>query len=103
MNTGFQPDKILVDKGFDADFSWERINEFCDLFTKDELIQERVYQMHERDNALDLKRGEFYPELLRALISLKRSLSAIYGIDVAQIQPNFGSNGSIDTVLAAVK
>ena len=46
---------------------------------------------------------EFYPELLRAVISLKHSLSEIYGIDASQIHPNYGSNGSIDTVLTAVK
>src|SRR3954469_18154348 len=103
MNAQFEPAKVLVDKGFDSEFGWSRIDELCRLFTKDEVLQDFIYEMHESDNAIDLKRGEFYPELLRAVISLKRSLSEIFGIDVAHVQPNYGSNGSIDTVLAAVK
>jgi histidinol-phosphate aminotransferase len=59
--------------------------------------------MHEDDRTFDLKRGELYPEILRANISLKRTLAGIYGIDPAQAQPNFGSNGSIDTIITAVK
>jgi histidinol-phosphate/aromatic aminotransferase/cobyric acid decarboxylase-like protein len=99
----FSPKEILVDRGFDAEFSWERINEMCRLFSDDETVQRFIYDMHLKDNALDLKRGEFYPEILRAIISLKRSLSTLYELDLVQVQPNFGSNGSIDTVLAAVK
>jgi histidinol-phosphate/aromatic aminotransferase/cobyric acid decarboxylase-like protein len=103
MSSNYKPEKILVDKGFDADFSWDRINELCKLFSDDDLLQSYVYKMHEHDKALDLKRGEFYPELLRSIISIKRSVSSLYGIDVTQVQPNFGSNGSIDTILSAVK
>lgn len=99
----FRPQDILVDKGFDAEFSWERINEMCHLFSDDEALQRYIYNAHIKDNALDLKRGEFYPEILRATISLKRSLSTLFEIDLVQVQPNFGSNGSIDTVLAAAK
>ena len=99
----FRPAEILIDRGFDGEFSWERINQLCRLFTDDEILQRFIYDAHLADNALDLKRGEFYPEILRAVLSLKRTLAALYGTDLVQVQPNFGSNGSIDTILAAAK
>ena len=99
----FRPAEILIDRGFDGEFSWERINQLCRLFSDDEVLQEFIYKSQIADNALDLKRGEFYPEILRAVLSLKRTLSTVYDIDLLQVHPNFGSNGSIDTILAAAK
>ena len=49
MNTQFEPAKILVDKGFDSDFGWNRIDELCRLFTKGDVLQEFVYAMHESE------------------------------------------------------
>ena len=69
----------------------------------DTRFQHLVDTMHLEDHATDLKRGEAYPELLRAILSLKLSLSSIWDVDASQVQPNFGSNGSIDTILTAVK
>ncbi|GEM_PF-1630888 len=99
QNTG----KALVDRGFDSDFNAERLAEISRLFTDDRRVLDYIVQMHEDDRTFDLKRGELYPEILRANISLKRTLAGIYGIDPAQAQPNFGSNGSIDTIITAVK
>jgi len=34
--------KELVDRGFDSDFSSSRINEFCELFSDEDVIQAYV-------------------------------------------------------------
>jgi histidinol-phosphate/aromatic aminotransferase/cobyric acid decarboxylase-like protein len=95
--------KVLVDKGFDSDFSIERIKKFHEIFTDEDEMQEFVYKIHEEDNTLDMKRGEFYPEILRCIVSMKRAIADAYKITPLQCHPNFGSNGSIDTILAAMK
>ncbi len=95
--------KELVDRGFDSDFSSSRINEFCGLFSDEDVIQNYVNKIHEEDNSVDMKRGEFYPEILRGISSLKRAAANAYGIEPVQCHPNFGSNGSIDTILMAMK
>lgn len=95
--------KTLVDSGFDSDYSHERINDLTDLFTSEKVIQNFIDKIHAEDNTLDLKRGEFYPEILRCIISMKRVIAEVFSIDIEQCHPNFGSNGSIDTILTAIK
>jgi len=95
--------KVLVDTGFDSDYSTNRIKEFDNIFTSENVLQDFIYKIHEEDNTLDMKRGEFYPEILRCIISMKRGFAAAYKIDEAQCHPNFGSNGSIDTIMTAMK
>lgn len=95
--------KELLDRGFDSDFSSKRIGEFRKVFSDDNEIQEFVYRIHEEDNTLDMKRGEFYPEILRCISSMKRAIAKAYNVNPIQCHPNFGSNGSIDTILAAMK
>jgi histidinol-phosphate/aromatic aminotransferase/cobyric acid decarboxylase-like protein len=92
-----------IDRGFDSDFSRQRIGELCGLFGSDTELQEFIDRIHEADNAFDMKRGEFYPEILRAIMSLKRAAASSYGIEPSQVHPNFGSNGSIDTIMMAIK
>lgn len=98
-----EPEQHQIDRGFEAEFSDAAINEMDRAFSKDDALQDLIYKMHDADNSYDLKRGEFYPELLRAGLGLKRALGRIYDIDPRQVQTNYGSNGSIDTVLAAVR
>ena len=95
--------KELVDNGFDSDFSEQRIDEICSLFGSEVELQEYIDRIHLEDNAIDMKRGEFYPEILRGIISMKRALSMAYGIDPGHAHPNFGCNGSIDTIMTAMK
>ncbi len=95
--------KTLVDTGFEADYTLSQINEFDKIFTSDKILQDYIYRIHEDDNTLDMKRGEFYPEILRCIISLKRAFANAYKIAEGQCQPNFGSNGSIDTIMTAMK
>ncbi len=95
--------KELVDDGFELDYSISRIEQFDKIFTPEGKLQDFIDQIHEEDNTLDMKRGEFYPEILRCIISMKRAASDAYQIDGKQCHPNFGSNGSIDTILIAMK
>lgn len=97
-NTG-----IMIDRGFDAPFSREQIDSLCSLFGDQTAVADAVEAIHEQDGAFDMKRGEFYPELLRAVLTLKKYAADAYGITTSQVQANYGSNGSIDTILAAVK
>lgn len=94
--------KGLIDEGFNISFSTDRIKDFEKLFTPVGVLQNFVTQIHEEDNTLDLKRGEFYPEILRCIMTLKEVLAESYDLHHVQCQPNFGSNGSIDTILTAV-
>lgn len=96
------PMKTLIDPGFDVGFDDSRIDQFCSRFSEEGNIRAFVESVHRQENAFDLKRGEYYPELLRAIIGLKNALASLYEIDPTQVQPNFGSNGSIDTILTAV-
>ena len=73
----FLPNELLIDGGFDKEFAWERLEELARLFTDDHRLQEFIYAAHETDRAYDLKRGEFYPELLRAVLSLKRDRKSV--------------------------
>lgn len=93
----------LIDHGFDADLSSERIEQLCSLFADEADVQQLIDQFHEQDRSLDMKRGEFYPEILRSIASLKRAAGWAYGVDPRQVHPNFGSNGSIDTIMTAMK
>ncbi|MFC1539873.1 aminotransferase class I/II-fold pyridoxal phosphate-dependent enzyme [Gemmatimonadota bacterium] len=95
--------KELVDHGFDSDFSPERIKAFCDIFTPVDVVQEYVYSIHDDDNTLDMKRGEFYPEILRSIASYKRAIANAYDVQPVQCHPNFGCNGCIDTIQIAMK
>lgn len=94
---------VLVDPGFDSDFDLDRIEEICTVFGSEDRFQELVYKIHAESNALDMKRGEFYPEILRAIKSMKAAIAKAYGVDPKQCHPNFGCNGSIDTILTAMK
>ncbi len=96
-------DKDLVDNGFDTILSSERVNNFEQLFTSEKILQNFISEIHETDGTLDLKRGEFYPEILRCIMTLKVELAKAYDLSFTQCQPNFGSNGSIDTILTAVR
>ena len=96
-------DGVMIDRGFDAPFSKEQVDSLCSLFGKQPAVADAITAIHEHDGAFDLKRGEFYPELLRAVLTLKKHAASAYGIGTGQVQANYGSNGSIDTILAAVK
>lgn len=52
-----------------------------------------------RRQEIDLMRGDFYPELLRAESSLRHVVAAAYGIAPDCVLANHGSNGSIDSLL----
>lgn len=93
----------MIDRGFDAPFDRTQIDSLCSLFGDQTAVADAINTIHEQDGAFDLKRGEFYPELLRAVLTLKKHASAAYGVSTSQIQANYGSNGSIDTILAAAK
>jgi len=97
------PDGILADRGFDVPFTLEQVELLCALFADQGRIADAITDIHDQDQAFDLKRGEFYPELLRAVLSLKKCAAAAYGVSPEQVHANYGSNGSIDTTLAAVK
>jgi len=93
----------LVDRGFDSDFGSNRIEQLSSVFGSEVRLQELIDQIHEEDNTIDMKRGEFYPEILRCIASMKRALANAYGIDPRQAHPSFGTNGSIDTIMMAMK
>jgi histidinol-phosphate aminotransferase len=93
----------LIDRGFDSDFSSDRINQLFQSFGSETDFQELIDRIHEEDNTIDMKRGEFYPEILRCIASMKRALAYAYGIDTKQCHPSFGTNGSIDTIMMAMK
>ncbi|MEM7477963.1 MAG: aminotransferase class I/II-fold pyridoxal phosphate-dependent enzyme [Planctomycetota bacterium] len=92
----------LIDRGFDTEFSPSRIDELAQTFTPKDSLEEWIERIHNEDGAYDLKRGEFYPELLRGILTVKSLGGAAYGVDPRQVHPNFGSNGSIDTILTAL-
>ena len=93
----------LIDRGFNSDFSSKRIEEFCSKFGSEKDLQNFIDRIHEEDHTYDMKRGEFYPEILRCIASLKRASANVYDIEPEQCHPNFGSNGNIDTILVAMK
>src|SRR5579872_5618507 len=93
----------LVDRGFDSDFGSERIDQLFEVFGSESRFQDLIDQIHEEDRTIDMKRGEFYPEILRCIASMKRALANAYGIDPRQAHPSFGTNGSIDTIMMAMK
>ncbi len=95
--------KTLIDAGFDTEFSYERIKELSDLFANQRIIEEYIMKMHLDDNTFDMKRGDFYPEILRCIVTMKSVLAKAYALTAEQCHPNFGSNGSIDTILTAIK
>ena len=98
-----RPQNDLIDRGFEQDFSPERLEALNKSFGSEVELQRLVYEFHEQDHAIDMKRGEFYPEILRCIVSMKRAIAAAYEIDLRCAHPNFGSNGSIDTILLAMK
>ena len=95
--------KILIDKGFDNIYDHSEIEQFLNALSEDENIFKVIASIREKENTIDLKRGEFYPEILRCLHSLRSTISAVYNIPYDRCHPNFGSNGSIDTILTAMK
>ena len=95
-------DKILIDSGFDTDFDINQINEITKIFNYDDLLKKYIENLHIESSAYDLKRGEYYPEILRATKTLKGIVASKYNIDPSQVHPNFGSNGSIDTILTSL-
>ena len=99
----FLPPELLVDRGFDAEFSWDRLNTLCAAFAPDATLERLIAEAHAQDGVCDLKRGEYYPEILRAVATMKRAASLLFAIEPIQAQPNLGSNGSIDTILTAAK
>ncbi|MCX6844291.1 MAG: pyridoxal phosphate-dependent aminotransferase [candidate division WOR-3 bacterium] len=94
---------VMIDRGFDSEFGWGHIMAFCGLFSRDGDVRACVQRIRASEDSVDIKRGELYPELLRALFSLQRISGKIYGIGLSQVLPNFGSNGSIDTILTAAR
>lgn len=103
FSNNLKPKELLIDKGFSSEFQYEHVRDLYKIFSDDEKIYEQIHEIRDFENSIDIKRGELYPELLRAVFSLKRAVSSIYDVDLIQVQPNFGSNGSIDTILTAVK
>jgi len=95
-------DKILIDSGFDTDFDINQINEINKIFDYENLLKEYINTLHIESSAYDLKRGEYYPEILRATKTLKAIVASKYNIHPSQVHPNFGSNGSIDTILTSL-
>lgn len=104
QNTNTAPRRPdLIDRGFDTPFSAERLERLCGCMGDEEQLQALVDEFHEEDHAIDMKRGEFYPEILRGIAGLKDAAAKAYGVTTAQVHPNFGSNGNIDTILTAIK
>lgn len=62
---------------------------------------ERLLAEHHPDDPVDLRRGELYTEIVRAATALQRAAANAYRVETVQVQPNFGTNGSIDTLLMA--
>lgn len=94
--------KILIDSGFDTDFDVKQINEINNIFNYENNLKNYIDSLHKDSLSYDLKRGEYYPEILRATKTLKNIISLKYNIDASQVHPNFGSNGSIDTILTSL-
>ena len=97
------PEVDLVDRGFDSDFSSARIQQLFEVFGSESQFQDLIDRIHEQDHTIDMKRGEFYPEILRCIASMKRALANAYGIDPRQAHPSFGTNGSIDSIMMGMK
>jgi len=95
--------RILIDKVVSTEFQPIAIDDLCGFFSDDEKIISYLESLRVSENLIDLKRGELYPELLRSLYNLRKIAAKLYDINIAQVQANFGSNGSIDTILTAVK
>lgn len=94
---------VLLDHGFDAPLTEGQEAGFRELMSDDDEVDGFVEAMHQGMGVVDLKRGEHYPELLRASVALRRLVADLMGLEIVQVQPNFGSNGSIDTLFAAAR
>lgn len=92
----------MIDDGFSIPYSSERITALESILNTDSQLHQCVEKFHNEDGSLDLKRGEMYPEILRATITVKELAAQSYEISSDQVQPNFGSNGSIDTILSYI-
>jgi histidinol-phosphate/aromatic aminotransferase/cobyric acid decarboxylase-like protein len=91
------------DAGFVRALRPDELEELTALLTDDHAVEAFVCKLHASTQSVDLKRGEQYPELLRATRAFRASLAAYFGVEVLQAQHNFGSNGSIDTLFTAAK
>ncbi len=92
-----------TDTGFDTPFTTAQLEELRGLMSNDAEVEGFVERLHRECGAVDLKRGEYYPELLRATLSMRQQIATVMGVDFVQAQPNFGSNGSIDAVFTAAR
>ncbi len=103
MNVSLEATSAPIDTGFDTPFTQAQLDELHGLLSQDEGVESFVEHLHRECGAIDLKRGEYYPELLRATLSMRRQIAAVMGLEYVQAQPNFGSNGSIDAVFTAAR
>ncbi len=102
-NVLYKNNEPLLDKGFDKDYDNKTIQQFGKLFISKNRIQKFVNKLHIENRTIDIKRGEFYPEILRSTQTLKNTIAKKYLVSPEQCHPNFGSNGSIDTILMGIK
>ena len=89
------------DRGFDTPFALDTLEELRSIMTDDAELAARIEKLYAGAQLVDLKRGEHYPELLRAKLGLRTAVASAMHVDPASVLPNFGSNGSIDTVMSA--
>ncbi len=73
------------------------LSRLCD----DSRLVEYLTQRRRREGVVDLVMGELYREVLEGVTALDSAVAAAYGIEPRQVISNYGSNGSIDTILVA--
>jgi histidinol-phosphate/aromatic aminotransferase/cobyric acid decarboxylase-like protein/thioesterase domain-containing protein len=95
--------QLSPDRGFNTPFGRTTLEELRQVMTDEEELAAHVERIHLDANVVDLKRGEYYPELLRAKMGLRAAVASALQIEPIQVLPNFGSNGSIDTILTVAK
>ncbi len=93
----------MFEPTFDQDLPLETLSRMLEGFQSPQQTAEIFLAVREQDGLTDVKRGELYPEVLGGAIRLRRVLAQLYGVDPVQAQPNFGCNGSIDTLLTFVR
>ena len=93
----------MLDKGFENSYSGKEIESLLGLLSSDELLSDWLHKLYQFRNIKDFKRGEFYPEILRASSLLKNRLAQLFSTSSPCISLNVGSNGSIDSILTYLK
>ena len=82
---------------FEAKFSKPQVLNLIDSLPDANALHATLLQA--RGDIIDLRRGDFYPEILRAELTLRTILSELSLVPLECVFVNHGSNGSIDTLL----